>query len=233
MNFWQKIFLPILLLFLLLFNGSIYWLSSVVYKQDMRAQEERAATEQYAICVAMARDLSLLDRNDTLNGASLVNLMRFYEKYYAKQAITLRLYENDALLYSDDALTPRIPSGSGSLSMLTEDGGKTLVCVCGPIPDFEDYRLLYIRDISGVEQTWTRLQLLFFLVSVGVSMLLAGLLLLVVNRVTRPIAKLAAAADAVGRGDYSVHVPAKGKDEVAQLTARFNQMTDEVQEHVE
>mgnify|MGYP002660809215 CR=1 FL=1 len=64
-------------------------------------------------------------------------------------------------------------------------------------------------------------------------MLLAGLLLLVVNRVTRPIAKLAAAADAVGRGDYSVHVPAKGKDEVAQLTARFNQMTDEVQEHVE
>lgn len=233
MNFWQKIFLPILLLFLLLFNGSIYWLSSVVYKQDMRAQEERAATEQYAICVAMARDLSLLDRNDTLNGASLVNLMRFYEKYYAKQAITLRLYENDALLYSDDALTPRIPSGSGNLSMLTEDGGKTLVCVCGPIPDFEDYRLLYIRDISGVEQTWTRLQLLFFLVSVGVSMLLAGLLLLVVNRVTRPIAKLAAAADAVGRGDYSVHVPAKGKDEVAQLTARFNQMTDEVQEHVE
>lgn len=233
MNFWQKIFLPILLLFLLLFNGSIYWLSSVVYKQDMQAQEERAATEQYAICVAMARDISLLDRNDTLNAASLVKLMQFYEKYYAKQAITLRFYENDTLLYSDDALTPRIPASGGSLSMLTEDSGRTLVCVCGPIPDFEDYRLLYIRDISGVEQTWTRLQLLFFLVSVGVSMLLAGLLLLVVNRATQPITKLAAAADAVGRGDYSVHVPAKGKDEVAQLTARFNQMTDEVQEHVE
>ncbi|GAB4575195.1 MAG: HAMP domain-containing protein [Anaerolineae bacterium] len=69
----------------------------------------------------------------------------------------------------------------------------------------------------------TTRQFLFTTAAVGV---LGGVLALVLTwMMTRPINRLAQAAQAVSTGDLSQQVPVFGEDEIGQLTRTFNQMT--------
>jgi diguanylate cyclase (GGDEF)-like protein len=49
---------------------------------------------------------------------------------------------------------------------------------------------------------------------------------------TRPLAELTVAVERVGRGDLTVRVPVRGRDEVGRLATRFNRMTRELQSYV-
>ncbi|HET9493037.1 MAG TPA: HAMP domain-containing sensor histidine kinase [Chloroflexia bacterium] len=68
------------------------------------------------------------------------------------------------------------------------------------------------------------------LVPAGFVALAASLLvaLLLARSISRPVAGLARATDAMARGDYSQRVPVRGRDELATLSSRFNAMAEEV-----
>jgi two-component system, NtrC family, sensor kinase len=51
-----------------------------------------------------------------------------------------------------------------------------------------------------------------------------------VNRITKPLRELRDSAEAVGRGDFSRHVPVRSKDECGELAVAFNHMTKNVQQ---
>ena len=63
--------------------------------------------------------------------------------------------------------------------------------------------------------------LVAILISLGVAYLLA-------RSISRPVSKLANAASAVAKGDYSQRIAVEGQDELATLTGQFNEMTAEV-----
>lgn len=52
--------------------------------------------------------------------------------------------------------------------------------------------------------------------------------LLLAQSISRPVSKLAGAALAVAKGDYSQRLPVEGQDEIATLTGQFNDMAAEV-----
>lgn len=58
------------------------------------------------------------------------------------------------------------------------------------------------------------------------SLLVLALLHLAMTRIAAPLKRLGAGFDAVGGGDYAVHVPARGPREISTLAAAFNRMTD-------
>lgn len=65
------------------------------------------------------------------------------------------------------------------------------------------------------------------------SMIVAVLVALIVafflaRSISRPVSKLAGAAAAVAKGDYSQRLPIEGQDEIAMLTGQFNEMASEV-----
>jgi signal transduction histidine kinase/ActR/RegA family two-component response regulator len=70
------------------------------------------------------------------------------------------------------------------------------------------------------------------MIPVGLTFLAIGAALawLVSARVTRPIAELSAAAEAVAAGNYSRRLDVMGRDEVARLAQAFNVMTAEIEE---
>lgn len=80
--------------------------------------------------------------------------------------------------------------------------------------------LLYLEVASGV---------------VGVAFLAAYLLSRTLQRhVSAPILSLAAAARVVSdRRDYSIRAPALGDDELGKLTLAFNQMLNQIEEHID
>jgi signal transduction histidine kinase len=63
------------------------------------------------------------------------------------------------------------------------------------------------------------------LVALGAALLAAMLL---ARTISKPVARLASATDAMARGDYSQRVPVQGRDELATLSSRFNAMAEEV-----
>lgn len=66
--------------------------------------------------------------------------------------------------------------------------------------------------------------------SAGVGGVLALMLgFLVAMQITRPIRRVAAAADAVAGGDLGARVPSPSGDEIGQVGAAFNRMADELQ----
>jgi signal transduction histidine kinase len=61
------------------------------------------------------------------------------------------------------------------------------------------------------------------LIAAAIGLVLA---LLLASGLSRPLQKLSRAATQIAQGNLSVRVPAKGRDEVARLSASFNQMAD-------
>ena len=65
----------------------------------------------------------------------------------------------------------------------------------------------------------------FWLTLAGLTMLVAGSLV-IARSITRPVHRLAEAANRVQQGDYSRHVAVEHEDEIGQLAVSFNHMLD-------
>ncbi len=233
MKFWQKVFFPVLLLFLALLNGTVFMIYSMTYRNQTDSEKDRTASEQYALSVALARDMTVLRENDRLEDTTIHTLMDSYGDYYGEDGIELRLFRDTEPLYSEEEAEIALEPQEEPFTVIKSRGERTWVCAGGQLPNFEEYTLFYIRDITKTEEAWDRMLTTAFLCSLCVSILLAVLLLVIVNGLTRPLARLAKAADEVAAGDYELRVPEKGKDEIAQLARSFNHMTGEIRGHVE
>jgi len=75
--------------------------------------------------------------------------------------------------------------------------------------------------------TTRRVSTILLVLSIGLSILIADRL---VRFITVPVKQLEKAAGLVAKGDLTVQIPVTGKDEVGNLAASFNQMTDSLRE---
>ena len=89
-----------------------------------------------------------------------------------------------------------------------------------------------IKDISYLDEDWQTIALIFVLVGVGVSVVLALLLFVILKRLSSPLEKLTAGVEAVAGGDYSVRTKVSGKDEFSELSDGFNHMTEQISEQI-
>ncbi|WP_172255435.1 methyl-accepting chemotaxis protein [Saccharibacillus deserti] len=72
---------------------------------------------------------------------------------------------------------------------------------------------------------YNRLQNFFLIFTVGLLLVLAALAYLLAYRTIRPLIAMKDSASKLASGDVTVRVPIKGKDEIAQLGASFNEMS--------
>jgi signal transduction histidine kinase len=91
--------------------------------------------------------------------------------------------------------------------------------------------LVVAKPAAQLRSRWVQLveQLLL---AFGGGVLVAGLIgYATTRRITRPLEQLSAAADEVAAGNYDVELPEPhGRDEIAQLTRRFGEMTSQLAE---
>lgn len=66
-----------------------------------------------------------------------------------------------------------------------------------------------------------------------VALVLCGALYLITMRVNRPLKKLMAGVNIIGGGNLDVKLEVRGRDEIARLSATFNDMTSKLKEHIE
>lgn len=233
MKFWQKIFVPVLLLFLILLNVCIYILYSITYQNHLDGEKNRTAAEQYAVSVALSRDFTVLEENDVLTQTSIRQLMNTYSSYYSEDGIYLRLYHNHEPMYLTDELPKDIVQPEESVVYTVEAMEKVFTCSSDHVLNYDSYHLVYIRDITKMEQTWDELTKIIVGASICASAVLSILLYFLISYLTNPISRLAKAADEVAEGVYDIEVPIKGRDEIAVLSKNFNHMTAQIGNHVQ
>lgn len=161
MKFWQKVFFPTLLLFLLLLNGSLYMLSSVTYRDNLELEKSRTASEQYSFAISLSRDMSVLQDNGRLTNANVIRIMSVYSNSYSDEDVYLRLYAGEELLFSNTYWSSTVPLDGMRGMTVTSLGDDTLSYAWGQVPEQAEYTVVYIRSIRELEKTWDSLQQLY------------------------------------------------------------------------
>ncbi len=144
-------------------------------------------------------------------------------------------FRGERLMVPPAASEPQPTTRLPILRHRTADG-QVFIYVVTQLPRQEDlpegrFRPRYValaRPLREVQGTWRELApslLAVGLVAVAVALLIAVILS---GSITRPIAAMTRASEAVARGDYDQTIPAEGHDEVGRLARAFNTMAREV-----
>ncbi|MFN8485756.1 MAG: HAMP domain-containing sensor histidine kinase [Anaerolineae bacterium] len=123
-----------------------------------------------------------------------------------------------------------LPSRTNSIDL----GNQSLVYAVAPLPRPATPEApgapAYVGVVQFVPeaQPWPTLTRLMLTVGVIVFALATALGYWLARSITKPVAQLTRATEAMARGDYGQTIPVKGDDEVARLGRAFNTMSQEV-----
>lgn len=94
----------------------------------------------------------------------------------------------------------------------------------------EEVALLYDASLQTFGRRFAEKQRTYYVILAAVALVALGFGFWLARAVTRRVAALAAATERVGRGELEFQIPVTGGDEIAELSARFNRMLQELQE---
>lgn len=171
--------------------------------------------------------------------SSLESLMRSYADYYKEQNVFFELRQSDKLIFTN------IPSGAVPginaaefekdayvIKVLPGSGINYLYIVGKVGGQFEEYTFTYVRDLSELYAAHSRLTGYLITVSALVEVVLALVLLLLLRKLTYPIAIMRKATYKIAGGVYDGRIRIPGKDEFHDLAENFNQMASSIQEKI-
>jgi signal transduction histidine kinase len=242
-KFWQKAFLGILVVFIFSINICLYLTSNYSFSLNLKRDSERALGEYHFVVNGI---------NDTMNSiyyrdqalptpASIESFMRSYADYYQQQKVFLELSRSDSTLFSNlpadvkGEYQDRASTKDKEAYTLktTEYNGIHYLSIRGSLGgQYEDYTLIYVRDLSELYHAHGELTRYLITISVLVEILLTLALLLILKRLTRPIGIMEKATRKIAGGVYDERIFVPGKDEFHDLAENFNQMALSIQEKI-
>lgn len=97
----------------------------------------------------------------------------------------------------------------------------------------EEYQVYCYKDITYLLDQVKRSAVTFFGASLAAAVILALVLILMERQILKPIYRLRAGAEEIGRGNYQKRISIHRMDEVGQISKSFNEMADQVQRHMQ
>ena len=223
MKLWQKNYLLTLALFLVFLYAGVFSLAFFSYRRSMNDAEETAKAEESYIARSFERDLS--DMLSYGSGASADMLMRSYVRHYNENGIRLAFVSGGEVLASS---FEEAPAAYDEGSILRQSiGDERHIVISDPLEDV-DCMLVFAKNIEGVYREFKSFALICGAAAVGVSLLLAAVLLPLLKKLTVPLERLEETADRISGGELDVRADESGNDEFASLAKSFNTMVGRV-----
>lgn len=232
----NRTFLATLTLFLVAFNLGILIISVATFKDTVHRAEERSLGEHYFITSALIKDFQAVEsRGMDLEGA-ISSLLQPYSYLSGDNKVKLAFYKSKELIYSNQ-LEVKIPNrflepprdGSRLVSIQNTDD-RSNVIVSGKLPaPYDVYTMVYFYDTTDAMTTWKQMKNMLFLSGLIISCLLALGLLLLLNRIFKPLAQISQNSRNIAVGAYGTRLPVKGNDELSEMAQSFNHMAEEIQ----
>lgn len=237
MKFWQKSFFCVIAVFLLGFDVMGYILAERSYALNLDYALASAETEQQVIQKSVFESISLSEnRFSELNPENLKLTISPYADFYRNQGIYFQLYQDNSLAFNN---LPVVYSGkfsglSGERHTEIKEVDGKLYCFIATYLDapYTNLQFVYIRDMQSLSQFKAQIIQTYTTISVGVSLILAVVMLFLLIGLTKPFRKLNAAAAEISMGHYDKRVAIRNHDEVGDFAKSFNLMADHIQRHI-
>jgi len=238
MRFWQKAFICTILLFLVGFDISAYLIIGKSYSMLLEQTTQNAINDHYLIKKSLReRLLAVRENYDEFNADNLAFLIQPYAGYYGNQQIYFEFYLKDELVYTSFAFERGfdLNVSEGQIGYgLIETGNTPFLWITSVLDaPFSDMKLIYIKKVQQIKDHRSQITAYCIAVSVIVSVILAGIIITMLLKLTSPLRKLNRAAIEMTAGNYSKKVDIKSHDEVGELASSFNAMSSHVQSHID
>ncbi|MWV42812.1 HAMP domain-containing protein [Paenibacillus sp. HJL G12] len=231
MRFWQKTLLVMLFLFILTLDISVIMIMNKSWKLNMEREMQRASSEQALIANNIYENLnSVKSRGISINDNVLFDVAHSYADYYRQQGITLQLWDQGHLVYSDDSAAQDI---TGIRNEKTEEQTVREAVISNELPSPYNHLLLtYRRDIGELYAKKAELNRYFVYINFIASPILVILLFVLIRQLTKPLRQLSNTTKNIAEGNYGERVTLKNNDEFGEVAQNFNRMAEAVQLHV-
>lgn len=232
----QRTFLTTLTLFLFFFNLGILIVSVAMFRDMINRAEDRSLNEHYFIASALIKDFQAVQGRGTDIDGSLNSLLQPYSFLSGDNTAGLAFYKNNQLIYSskdiavlkDNSLVP--PEDGSRLATIQKVDDRTYVIVSGKLPaPYASYTLVYLYDTTEAINSWRHLKNILFFTGFVLSVLFAFGLLLVLNRIFRPLKQISRTSKDIAEGAYQTRLLVSGHDELTEMSQSFNHMAAEIQ----
>ena len=240
MKFWHKIFFPVLIIFMVVFDAGALALTTYSYNFSRQREQESSLREQSIILSSIEESISNTEKvfeNASMNHNRLQSILSPLADYYVKQGVFLGLFDVGGSIYSNT------PDFSDELLLLSDSSkknvtdrqvdGKRYVFIASQMPEYPHLTLVYARDITQIDQYRQNISRIFLWVSAAVFLVAGVCMYLILRHMTRPIGALDKITSEIAGGAYEKRVDIRRNDELGRLGQSFNRMADSVEKNVE
>lgn len=227
MKLWQKIYMTALLLFLPVLNVGLFMGARKIFDYNIESAKDQASDEVHMLCHTIVRDIESLPGVQQLREGIVEEVSQTYIDYMANKDSNVTL----EIRYVD--VSEDLTMGQ-QLIQLYMGGDDPILYVTELLETpYEGYQLYYTKPLTDFYQLWSDLKTVFMIISLSCSVVLAAILYLLLYEMTYPLKRLSEEVERMRLGEPWLPVEVEGKDDIASLTERFNEMAEEIQSQLE
>ena len=227
-KFWQKLYLYVLLVFLIFFNSGIFVIVSSQNSKSLSQQKHNLLTQQEYILQQIINDMTLVYESRPLGIPMIINQ---YGNRYLANGVLMQIKKGEELVYSSFGADYDFPNNylDKRVSEIKDiNKYKFFVVECNFPHPFESYGTVLAFPIQDFFDNWYNTIFVINILCCCVSAVTAIVLYRVLKHLTKPIQSLNQAAVQFGKGDLDVRIEKITDDEIGETAQNFNIMARQI-----
>lgn len=234
----NRTFYATFLLFLVTIYSSIFILSIITLHDTVQQAKKQCLDGQYLIVSSLYSDIMALKNRGVNVSNEIDNLIQPYMYLAGNNKTTFSIYQNNKLLHTTEAIAdlkviPKQDLNNNRIISINRNNKQYLCSISSNLPEpFNSYFIFYQIDITESILSWEHMNNIMLMAGGSISLLLALFLMFILEKLFSPLSQITRLSKKIADGDYSVRLPEKGKDEIAQMANSFNYMTYEIENKI-
>ena len=257
MKVWEKIYVWVLVLFLITFNCCIWFVFNYSYQKNLELEKDVALQQWEIVYDKFYNELEAIHNRGSISDQSIFELYESYVLRYYQKNMGFELFKDGDLLYTSKVGTMNYNSSKeGKIRSFYEDDSNYFTLLEKRATDYElrslefnqekyigistffslgdsDYTLVMVKEMYQFKQMWMQMVGIFTFMDIVASLGLALLLGIVLPKLLKPLSELSEASNQMAKGEYKQFLRVKGQDELALLMDSFNKMSIQVEKGIE
>lgn len=245
MRFWQKIFLISLAVLTVAVNTIAYLLIGNNHQLN-KEKEIKSSVDEYSIVVSSFQTNVLYERYRSseaeLDDTQITQIAREFSYLFTLDNLYIQLNKGGGRVFSN--FTRDLPAnlyenvnqlseGDARVLIRRDDDSRVYLYITSPVTiQSSNYFFTTIKDITNIYDVKNDQLRFFSVLGPIVSVVVAFIMLVLSKLLTSRINRLRKSTMKVANGEYNA-IEIKSKDEIGELTADFNTMTEAVKQKVE
>ncbi len=229
LNYRQKLYFYILIIFLIFFNGGIFSVAAIQNSKNIKAQEENLLIQNNIVLQQIISDVEVVYSS---RPQSIPLIIKQHGARQKANGILLQVEtDNDEYIYSSFEEKIQFINTDPlkiSYKIDTVNGVKTFLAYSKLPAPFDNYNVITGFSVQALFDDWHDTISVVVALSVIFSFIISVVLYFSLNQLTRPLIAISNAAAKFGEGNYSVRIKEMSKDELGDTARNFNLMAERI-----